>query len=129
MADLEALKQKYAPVVATINEFSSLGATVEDESLAGDKLHLKASVPSQVVANRVWDSIKSVDPTFADLAHEITTTGGAEQAYTIASGDNLSKISKLFYGSPNHYPKIAEANGIADPDKIKVGQELKLPVL
>ena len=129
MADLEALKQKYAPVVATINEFSSLGATVQDESLDGEKLHFKASVPSQVVANRVWDSIKSVDATFADLAHEITTTGGAEQPYTIASGDNLSKISKLFYGSPNHYPKIAEANGISDPDKIKIGQEINLPVL
>ncbi len=129
MADLEALKQKYAPVVSTINEFSDLGATVEDESLAGDKLHLKASVPSQVVANRVWDSIKSVDPTFADLAHEITTTGGAEQPYTVAEGDNLSKISKHFYGSPNHYQKIAEANGIDNPDHIRVGQTLNLPVL
>ncbi len=129
MADLEALKQKYAPVVATIQEFSSLGASVEDESLDGEKLHLKASVPSQVVANRVWDSIKSVDPAFADLAHEITTTGGAEQPYTVQDGDNLSKISKLFYGSPNHYPKIAEANGLDNPDKIRVGQTLNLPVL
>ena len=129
MADLEALKQKYAPVVSTIQEFSAQGATVEDESLDGEKLHLKASVPSQVVANRVWDAIKSVDPSFADLAHEITTSGGAEQPYTVADGDNLSKISKHFYGSPNHYQKIAEANGIDNPDKIKVGQELKLPVL
>lgn len=129
MADLDALKQKYAPVVATIEEFSSLGAKVEDQSLSGDKLHLKASVPSQVVANRVWDSIKEVDPTFSDLAHEITTTGGAEQPYTVAAGDNLSKISKHFYGSANHYQKIAEANGLDDPDKIRVGQELKLPVL
>ena len=129
MADLETLKQKYAPVVSTIETFGAQGAKVEDESLQGDKLHLKASVPSQVVANRVWDSIKSVDPTFADLAHEITTTGSAEQPYTVADGDNLSKISKLFYGSPNHYQKIAEANGIDNPDKIKVGQELKLPVL
>lgn len=129
MADLDALKQKYAPVVSTIEEFSSLGAQVEDQSLDGEKLHLKASVPSQVVANRVWDSIKAVDPSYADLAHEITTTGGAEQAYTVAGGDNLSKISKLFYGSANHYQKIAEANGLDDPDKIKAGQELKIPVL
>jgi nucleoid-associated protein YgaU len=129
MADSEALKQKYAPVVATIQEFSTEGATVEDESLAGDKLHLKATVPSQVVANRVWDSIKAVDPTFADLQHEIVTSGGAEQPYTIQSGDNLSKISKKFYGSPNHYQKIAEANGIDDPNKIQAGQQINLPVL
>jgi len=129
MADLEALKQKYAPVVATIEEFSDLGAKVEDESLDGEQLHFKASVPSQVVANRVWDSIKTVDPNFADLKHEIVTTGAPEQPYTIQSGDNLSKISKHFYGSPNHYEKIAEANGIDNPDHIQVGQELKLPVL
>ena len=129
MADLEQLKQKYAPVVATVEEFSSEGAQVQDQSLVGDKLHLKASVPSQVIANRVWDSIKSVDPSFSDLQHEIVTTGGAEQPYTIQSGDNLSKISKKFYGSANHYQKIAEANGISDPDKIRAGQELKLPVL
>ncbi len=129
MADLEILKQKYAPVVATIEEFSTEGAKVEDESLSGDKLHLKASVPSQVIANRVWDSIKAVDASYADLQHEIVTTGGAEQPYTIASGDNLSKISKKFYGSANHYQKIAEANGIADPDKIQVGKQIKLPVL
>jgi nucleoid-associated protein YgaU len=129
MADLEALKQKYAPVVATIQEFSAEGAQVQDESLAGDKLHLKATVPSQVVANRVWDSIKAVDPSFSDLAHEIVTSGGAEQPYTVQSGDNLSKISKKFYGSPNHYQKIAEANGIDNPDKIQAGQQINLPVL
>ncbi len=129
MADLETLKQKYAPVVSTIEQFSAQGAKVEDESLSGDKLHLKASVPSQVIANRVWDSIKAVDPTYADLAHEISTTGGAEQPYTVQNGDNLSKISKYFYGSANHYQKIAEANGLDNPDKIQVGQDLKIPVL
>ncbi|MFZ1132861.1 MAG: LysM peptidoglycan-binding domain-containing protein [Terriglobales bacterium] len=42
-------------------------------------------------------------------------------------GDNLSKISKHFYGDPNKYPKIAQANGLDDPDKIRAGMELKIP--
>lgn len=128
MADLEQLKQKYAPVVQTIESFSAQGATVEDQSLDGDKLLLKASVPSPVVANRVWDTIKQVDPSYADLHHEITTTGSSQE-YTIQSGDNLSKVSKLFYGSPNHYEKIAQANSIADPDKIRAGQTITIPTL
>ena len=128
MADLNQLKQKYAPVLQTIESFSPEGAQVEDTSLAGDKLHLKATVPSQVVANRVWDSIKQVDPTFSDLQHEITTSG-TDQKYTIQSGDNLSKVSKHFYGSANHYQKIAEANGIDNPDRIQAGQELTIPTL
>jgi nucleoid-associated protein YgaU len=128
MADLEQLKQKYAPVVQTIESFSAEGARVEDQSLDGDKLLLKASVPSPVVANRVWDAIKQVDPSYSDLHHEITTTGQTQQ-YTIQSGDNLSKISKRFYGSANDYTKIAQANGIADPDKIRAGQTITIPAL
>jgi nucleoid-associated protein YgaU len=129
MADLDQLKQKYAPVVQTIQQFSSLGATVETPTLSGDQLLLKGTVPSTVVANRVWDVIKSVDPTYSDLQHQIATTGGADQPYTIQAGDNLSKISKLFYGTPNKYQKIADANNITDPDKIRAGQSITIPVL
>lgn len=129
MADLDQLKQKYAGVISTIEGFSDLGANVEQVDLDGEKLHLKATVPSTVVANRTWDAIKEADPTYADLHHEIATSGGAEQPYTVQSGDNLSKIAKRFYGDANKYRDIAQANGIDDPDKIKVGQDLNLPVI
>jgi nucleoid-associated protein YgaU len=126
MADLNQLKQKYAPVIDTIQSFSAEGATVNNVNLDGDKLLLQASVPSPVVANRVWDAIKQVDPTYADLHHEITTTGDT-QSYTIQSGDNLSKVSKHFYGDANKYEKIAQANGIADANKIRAGQTITIP--
>jgi nucleoid-associated protein YgaU len=129
MADLEQLKQKYNPVIATIQNYAEFGAKVDAVDLAGNQLHLKASVPSQVVANRVWDSIKQVDPTYSDLKHEIITTGGAAQPYTIKSGDSLSKISKLFYGNANKYNEIAQANGIPNPDRIQAGQQINVPPL
>ncbi len=129
MADLEQLKQKYNPVIATIESFAEFGAKVEAVDLAGEQLHIKATVPSQVVANRVWDSIKQVDPSYADLKHEIVTAGGPEQPYTIKSGDSLSKISKLFYGNANKYNEIAQANGIANPDRIQAGAQIQVPPL
>jgi nucleoid-associated protein YgaU len=129
MADLGQLKQKYAGVISTIESFGEYGAKVDAVELDGEQLHLKATVPSQVVANRVWDAIKQADPTFADLKHEIVTTGGAEQPYTIKSGDSLSKISKLFYGNANKYNEIASANGIPNPDVIKAGQQINVPPL
>jgi nucleoid-associated protein YgaU len=129
MADLEQLKQKYAPVIESIQRFGEYGATLDAVDLDGEKLHIKAEVPSTVVANRVWDYIKQVDPTYADLHHEIATTGGAEQPYTIKAGDTLSAISKLFYGNANKYPEIAKANGIADANTIRVGTAINLPVL
>ncbi len=129
MADLDQLKQKYAPVLDTLNEFAPYGAKVDAVELAGEQLHIKGEVPSQVIANRVWDAIKQVDPGYADLKHEIATTGGAEQPYTIKAGDNLSKVSKLFYGNANKYTHIAEANNLENPDKIQPGQTINVPVL
>ena len=129
MADLDALKQKYAPVIETIESFSEYGAKLDSTDLDGEKLHLKGEVPSKVIANRVWDVIKEVDPTYSDLEHEIATTGGDAQPYTIKAGDNLSKVSKLFYGTANKYQEIASANGIDNPDHIQVGQEINVPAL
>jgi LysM repeat protein len=129
MADLDQLKQKYAPVIETFTTFAPYGAKLDDVELDGEQLLLKGEVPSQVVANRVWDAIKSCDPTYADLKHEVVTNGPEEQSYTIKSGDNLSKISKLFYGNPNHYPQIAEASHLADPNNVPIGHVITLPVI
>jgi len=129
MADLDTLKAKYQPVLDTIDSFSEFGAKVDDVSLDGDKLVIKGEVPSKVIANRVWDVIKECDPTFADLEHQIATTGGDDQPYTIASGDNLSHISKRFYGSANHYTEIAQVNNLDSPDHIQVGQQINIPAL
>ncbi|MBL8342506.1 MAG: peptidoglycan-binding protein LysM [Rubrivivax sp.] len=53
------------------------------------------------------------------------------QWHTVVSGDNLSKIAKKFYGDPNKYPVIFEANKpmLSHPDKIYPGQMLRIPPL
>jgi LysM repeat protein len=52
----------------------------------------------------------------------------AAQTYTVVSGDTLSAISKRFYGDANQYMRIAQANGIPNPDRIFPGQQLTIPV-
>ena len=128
MADLEQLKAKYAPVLELFEKLAPYGAKLESVDLDGEKLHLKGEVPSTVAANRIWDVIKRVDPTYSDLHHEIGTTGPAEQPVTIKHGDTLSAICLLFYGNANKYPKVAEANGV-DANNIPVGKTISLPVL
>ena len=123
MADLATLKQKYQPVLDVL---AKEDATINAVDMQGDQLHIKATVVSESSKNRVWDAIKAVDPTFADLKHEIVVAQG-DQTYTVKAGDSLSKISKLYYGDANQYMKIAQANNIPDPDKIKVGQQLRIP--
>jgi len=50
--------------------------------------------------------------------------------YEIVSGDTLSGIAKKFYGKGSLYMRIFEANRevIKDPDKIYVGQKIRIPI-
>ncbi len=128
MADLNALQQKYAPVVQAIERFAPEGAAVQQVGLDGEQLLIKATVPSEVVLNFVWDAIKKADPTYSDLHHEIENTGGPTQPYTIKSGDMLSKVAQHFYGNGNLYPLIVSANNLPDPNNVPVGTQLHIPV-
>ena len=124
MPDLfEQLKQKYKPVLDTIQRE---GAVLHNVNLDGNQLFLKATAPSEASKNRIWDAIKGVDPTFSDLKHDIEYQQG-RQIYIVKPGDSLSKISREFYGDASKYMKIVEANQLADPDKIKAGQQLVIP--
>ena len=135
----DQLKQKYQSVLNTADQqhiqFHNLH--VQD-----DKLFIRATAPSEDAKNKFWDQIKLVNPNADDITAEISVAqgqamgaaaggGGGQggQTYTVKSGDTLSKISKQFYGDSNEYMRIFYANRetLKDPDKIQVGQELKIP--
>lgn len=139
MADkFEQMKLKYQSV---LNFIQANGVQLQNLNMEGDKLLIRGIAPSAEVKDRVWNQIKLVDPTFSDLIADIqapaaaaAAVGGAPstpvaRTYTVQPGDNLSKISKQFYGDASKYLKIFEANKdkLADPDKIKTGMELLIP--
>jgi nucleoid-associated protein YgaU len=51
------------------------------------------------------------------------------QYHVVAKGDTLSKIAEEYYGDKMLYTKIFEANKgiLKDPNKIQVGQKLRIP--
>ena len=48
--------------------------------------------------------------------------------YIVKPGDSLSKIATGKLGSAGQWRVIAELNGIINPNRIRVGQRLQLPV-
>src|SRR5215468_11886664 len=116
------LKNKYQPVA---DFMSRNGFQIQNFHVENNKVVLNASAPTEYLKDRAWDEIKKVDPNFSDLQHNINVISGT--MYVVKSGDSLSKISKSFYGNPNEYNKIAQANNISNPDKIQTGQQLKIP--
>lgn len=132
------LKAKYQSV---LNFMESQKVQLQNLNLQDNKLFFRAIAPSQDVKNKIWNQIKLVDPNYSDLLADIQAPAAAAAAasasgpsktvrtYTVQAGDNLSKISKQFYGNANQYMKIFEANKdkLSDPDKIKAGMELTIP--
>jgi hypothetical protein len=104
-----------------------------EPDLENEKLLIRGDAPNQAIKNEVWDRIKAIDPKYADLTADISIDQSLPvpaRIYEVVAGDTLSKIAKTFYGDAKQYNKIFEANKdqLKDPDKIKVGQKLKIPV-
>src|SRR5918996_633715 len=50
-----------------------------------------------------------------------------DRTYTIREGDSLADVAQQTYGDPGLYRMLADYNGIANPDRIVVGQVIRLP--
>src|SRR5262245_32316650 len=139
MASLEEQKSKYRPVIQLIED---QGIRVANLHQQDGKLFIKGTAPSREAANKVWDEIKRINPRLDDIIADFPVdpslaSAGARpksqpsgpQIYTVKPGDTLSKISKQFYGNPNDYMRIFNANKdkLKDPNRIEAGQELKIP--
>ena len=135
----EQLKQKYQSV---LNMADQQKIQFQNLHVQDNKLFIRGVAPSEEAKNKFWDQVKLVNPNADDITAEISVDssramgaaaggGGGQggQTYTVKSGDNLSKISKQFYGDANEYMRIFYANRdkLNDPDRIQVGQQLTIP--
>jgi len=148
----QQLKEKYVSALSVLNREK---IHVEKMNLEGNKLLIRGQAPSADAKNKFWDAVKHVDQNYSkDLIADISVApapapaaaptpasqpqavppgvmpvSGQYETYTVVKGDTLSKIAKHYYGNANDYMRIFEANRdqLNDPDKIQIGQHLKIP--
>jgi nucleoid-associated protein YgaU len=128
---------------------AKLGLPVTDFAVAlnGEIAVLTGTVPSREIAEKIvlaignTAGVGSVDDRLevaAGTAPAPSAQSGSAPAaaagqpavfYTVKKGDNLSTIAKEHYGAASKYMLIFEANKpmLKDPDKIYVGQVLRIP--
>jgi len=115
--------------------------------LNGEVAVLTGKVPSREIAEKVvlavgnTEGVGSVDDRL-EVAAGATAAASERPAsapaataaqtavfYMVKKGDNLSTIAKEHYGAASKYTLIFEANKpmLKDPDKIYVGQVLRIP--
>jgi nucleoid-associated protein YgaU len=126
---------------------AKLGLPVTDFGVAlnGEVAVLTGKVPSREVEEKIvlavgnTAGVGSVDDRLQVVASAAPAAGTpsapagatapASVFYTVKKGDNLSTIAKEQYGNASKYMVIFEANKpmLKDPDKIFVGQVLRIP--
>jgi len=47
--------------------------------------------------------------------------------YTVKSGDTMSSIALAWFGEARRWKLIAQENPLVDPNKLKIGQKLRMP--
>jgi LysM repeat protein len=124
-----AVRDKYQSLIDLANQSGVTNLQVTEE---GDVLHVTGSAPSEEAKQKVWDEYGRLDPDMrsGDLILNLEVGGGGEggdgETYTVKSGDTLSEIGQQ-HGVA--WRDIFEANRdqLDDPDKISVGQKLRIP--
>ncbi len=130
---------KAKAVLAALKAEASLADNPIDVLQKGTTVVLRGAVDSQEEHAKATDlalgveGVTQVDTAGLQVIAAASTLNVTDDdgdvVYTVKSGDTLSHIALRYYGSAGRgsYMKIAEANGISDPNKIRVGQNLKIP--
>jgi nucleoid-associated protein YgaU len=124
-----SLSDKYSEVFALA---ATLGCgDLNFEEIDG-RLVLTGTCPSLYISDQLWDKVKEIDPdqgvsdVWINLKYDQDEYYGE---YEVKRGDTLSGIAKKITHGKLSYHKIFEANRdiLDNPDKIQIGQMLKIP--
>ncbi len=124
------IKTKYQSVLDLGKKLNLQDQEVREEN---GQLKIWGTARNQHEKNLLWDEIKRVggeNP--PDLMADIKVRDSQAFAHhTVKSGETLSQISKQYYGDPNKYNRIFEANRdkLKSADLIHPGDELVIPNL
>ena len=111
---------------------AELGLEVSDLDVRFDDgtAQVTGSVADQATRERVILALGNVEGVATvDDEIKVGATAAESDMHVVVSGDTLSKIALAVYGDAGKYPVIFEANKpmLKDPDKIYVGQVLRIP--
>ena len=130
------MREKYDHAIQVAKGLRMQGSADEKNG----KLYFNGVVKSEDEKNQIWSAIKTVSSWQSDVVGDIRVEASAAapaaaaakpaETYTVKAGDSLSKIAKEHLGNANAYMAIFNANRdiLTDPDKIKPGMVLKLPI-
>ncbi len=116
-----SLKTKVSELEATVS-------TLSEENKQVQTLQNEVNILSDELAKTKTDASETTNTdTDTNTTPEVETeNNNSTEEYTVKSGDSLSSISRQFYGDPNRYTEIVEANNLTSTS-LYSGQKLIIP--
>ena len=132
--DVAALNAKAGDAIEAYVAQQNLGIQNLDVKYDGasETATISGTAPSQEAAEKAvlcCGNVAHVAKVDNRLA--VPQAAAPAQFHDVVKGDTLSAIAKRYYGDPNKYQAIFDANRpmLSDPDKIYPGQKLRIPQL
>ena len=124
--DLAEANELLLGVPAILQELSDTRIELET---ARENLTTAQAQIAQLAALAATEEPPATPPNETPETPEAPEVPGGDRIHIVVPGDNLSRISRQFFGndSPANIQRIVVANNIADPDNIPVGEQLVIP--
>lgn len=128
---IESMKDAGLVVQLIVSDFPELSKLVRIRSFPWDlvradrveyTIELVAEMPPPVVSQVI---APAAPQTGAEEPSPPTAPTG--KTYVIKQGDTLWALAQKNYGSGTRWREIANANGITDPTKLQIGQQIIIP--
>lgn len=121
-----SVRDKYQPVLDLGMQLNVKDGQVEEEM---GRLKIGGTVATPYEKDLLWDKIKEIggdNP--MDIMADIQVADASHyHVHTVGRGDTLGHIAQKYLGKASRYMEIAKANDLANPDLIRVGQDLVIP--
>lgn len=85
-------------------------------------------VPLRAMVTLVLREYKPIEEQILELGLD-TPDRTHTHSHVLVMGETLSSVATEYYGSPDEWRRIAEANGIEDPRRLPPGQVLTVPAI
>jgi hypothetical protein len=117
---------RWEKITATVEIAPPAGKQLSDAKRAdledGSRKHLLTKLRKKDPALLAF-TLKTVDPAAPVVAAPVVPLATGQRTYLVQPGDTLADISTAFYGSPQHWRLIAQAN----PGGTQAGQTIVIP--
>jgi Contractile injection system tube protein/LysM domain len=110
---------QWGPPSAFLIEANISAVNVTYTRFAPDGSPVRAEVTIRLQQQPSLLGLLATNPTSAGLP--------GRKAHTVTSGDSLARIATDQYGAPGRWRRLAEANGIDDPLRVRPGDRVYLP--